>query len=275
MKQELNSICRFIPPARAEATINTINFVYEADAAAGAKSGMSTVYRIHYVTEGSGVVSCNGKHEQVEKGDIFFAFPAVNYSVSGGEDFRYMYISFIGIRANAELERLGIGTQNFVFRGFLDIYPFWSECIGVGGEVTDLISESVLLYTLSKIATWHRVMEKEEAVSASVQNATLVKNYIDNNFSDPGLSLEQIGQHFSYHKKYISSLFKRQFKIGVVEYIHTVRTNHAARLIEEGHNNVTEVALSCGFSDALYFSKVFKKMIGISPKKYMAGRQKE
>jgi two-component system response regulator YesN len=56
--------------------------------------------------------------------------------------------------------------------------------------------------------------------------------------------------------------------MGVNEYLRTLRINHAVFLIDHGIDSVKNVALLSGFSDPLYFSAVFKKHIGMSPKEY-------
>ena len=67
--------------------------------------------------------------------------------------------------------------------------------------------------------------------------------------------MEQISAAFSYHKKYLSAAFKKQFKVGVWEYLNIVRLNHAFALMENGHTSVQTIASLCGFNDALYFSR--------------------
>lgn len=265
----METICRFIPATKTSENIHIINFVYEAFPQNVSNNGPNPVYRIFYVVSGTGEVSCDGNYQTVNEGDVFFNFPAVSYEISSGENFQYMYISFVGIRANAELERLGINSKNFVFKNFNDLADLWLESIRDKNEIIDLTAEGVLLYTLAKIGTRTLYKEKETSQNVSIINYSLLKKYIDDNFADPDLSLEKLSAHFSYTKKYISTLFKKHFKIRFAEYINIIRINHACRLVEEGYTNVTLIAEESGFSDALYFSKVFKQKVGMSPKKYI------
>ena len=57
--------------------------------------------------------------------------------------------------------------------------------------------------------------------------------------------------------------------MGVSEYIATIRIQYACTLMEQGLSSVSDIALLCGFSDPLYFSKVFKKRMGISPRAHI------
>ena len=52
------------------------------------------------------------------------------------------------------------------------------------------------------------------------------------------------------------------------DYIRHKRIQKACEMITQGHN-VSETAYSCGFSDPNYFSKVFKKMVGVAPSDYV------
>ena len=96
------------------------------------------------------------------------------------------------------------------------------------------------------------------------------KAYIDAHFCDPTLCIEQVSDHFSYNKKYISTLFKKQMQVGISEYIRTLRLNRAAELLEAGEQSIAEIAYAVGFRDPLYFSKLFKLHTGRSPKKYLS-----
>ncbi|MBO5295154.1 MAG: helix-turn-helix transcriptional regulator, partial [Clostridia bacterium] len=72
-----------------------------------------------------------------------------------------------------------------------------------------------------------------------------------------------------YDAKYLSSLFKKKKGIAYTQYLRELRIRHAVFLIEEGIVSVKNAALLSGFRDALYFSKVFTSIQGITPKLYI------
>ena len=268
----MENICRFIPPNRTPEHIQTINFVYETSGRIANDSRPSPVYRIHYVTDGEGIVQCGDTEVRVKRGDVFFAFPAVCQTVRGNGDFRFLYISYIGIRASYEMERLGINRQNFVCRDFEELYDFWVNSIALDASIIDLAAESVLLHTLSQIGSRRKkepMRDESGEATALAENAQFVKQFIDEQYANPDLSGELISRQFSYHKKYISALFKKQFGMGISEYINTVRINHACSLMDKGGHSITEIAALVGFRDALYFSRVFKQRAGVSPSNYI------
>jgi two-component system response regulator YesN len=92
---------------------------------------------------------------------------------------------------------------------------------------------------------------------------------IDNEFNDHSLSITSIGEELSYHPKYLSQLFKKEVGAGFSEYLRNKRINYARALFDHGIDSIKNVALLSGFNDPLYFSSVFKKATGMSPKQYI------
>lgn len=264
----MDNICKFVPSASAHDVIKTIEFVLETERKNIARTSLA-FYRIYYVLSGSARITGDSIVQTVKAGDVFFVFPVMRYAIEGNEDFRYMYISFLGLRANELTDKFGITPRNFVFENMDALGPVWELGISQALEVADLSSEAVLLQTFAMIGS--RVLEKQEAkeISDSEERFLLVKKYIDENFTDIYFSLDKVSQEFSYNKKYISSTFKKYFKVGIQEYVNTLRINYACTLIEQNYTGIADIAFLCGVKDAMYFSKIFKKRVGLSPREYV------
>ena len=262
----MNNVCKFLPPPRTAHQLQTINFVYEKHPQGIPPCAHTTVYRVHLVTAGEGTVHLGRNAAHVKTGDIFFSFPALPFHVEADKNMQFMYISYLGIRAAAETERCGVRPDRFVFEDLEELEPLWKNALQTYEELTDLAAESVLLYTLSVIGS--RTLALATSPVAAVGNFNLVKAYIDEHFCDPALCVNSVGEYFSYNQKYISTLFKKQMKVGISEYIRTLRLNRATELLEKGGMSIAEIAHAVGFRDALYFSKLFKAHIGYSPKNY-------
>ncbi|MBQ8894385.1 MAG: helix-turn-helix transcriptional regulator [Clostridia bacterium] len=264
----MKNICRFVPGNQTPDVIRTLHFVYETQKTGEGQLKTATVARVYLVTEGHAAVMSSGVRKAVGPGDLFFILPSVAYVIEGDESFKYMYISFLGLRGSVILERLNINARNFYFPDFQALEPLWRQGIAMSNEFSDLISESVLLHTFAAIG--QRTAEnRENEVAAGADRFLLIKRHIDDHFSSPALSLESIAREFSYNKKYLSTAFKKYFKMGVTEYINAVRINHACVLIGENYTGVSDIAFLCGFKDAMYFSKVFKRITGQSPKDFI------
>ena len=262
------NICRFVPGNPLPDVIRTLHFVYETQRTREEKPCTAACARACLVTEGTATVQSNGVRKQVQRGDLFFILPAVTYLIEGDDRFCYLYISYIGLRAAVLAERLHITPQNFFFPDFSELEPLWRQGIAVRNEFSDLISESVLLHTFAAIG--ERTAEnRENRPVAGTENFLQIRRYLEEHFSDPALSLERLAAEFSYNKKYLSASFKKHFNLGVTEYLHILRINQACALMEEGYRGIGDIALLCGFRDAMYFSKVFRRRTGLSPKEYI------
>lgn len=264
------NICRFIPSHGSNDSVSIINYVLETKPQIYTGLKSNSIYRMHLVADGEGIFHIPGKTMHLQKGDLFFCFPAVSYAIESDEDFRYFYISYLGGRANAIMEQLHIQSSACLFHDFESLIDMWREGLSVNQGVSGLRSESLLLYTLSVLGD--RLLYKESKENGSNDTALIIKKYIDENFSDIDLSLQKIGQICSYNPAYISSLFKNTFKIGFSEYLNTVRIQHAYMLIEQGFTSIQNIAMLCGYRDPMYFSKIFRANFGISPRTYMANR---
>lgn len=94
------------------------------------------------------------------------------------------------------------------------------------------------------------------------------KMYISDNIMKP-MTLSDIANASFVSPAYLSALFKKQTGIALVEYINQSKIEKAKELMENGKKRVDEIALSLGFENIYYFSKVFKKVTGTSPSEYM------
>ena len=124
----------------------------------------------------------------------------------------------------------------------------------------DLFSESVVLYTLAHLST---VKKQQSDRMARILKIT------DENFTNPEFTLSSLAERIGYNAKYLSSLFNKGQGEPFTQYLRDLRLKRALFLMEQGIVSVKNIAILSGFGDALYFSKIFKQVYGISPKKYI------
>lgn len=91
--------------------------------------------------------------------------------------------------------------------------------------------------------------------------------YISKHFSEP-ITLEEVAQHVHLNPSYFSSSFKNAYGSSFKEYLNMVRVEESKRLLTNTDFPLISIAVSTGFEDQSYFSKVFKKYTGITPKQY-------
>lgn len=82
------------------------------------------------------------------------------------------------------------------------------------------------------------------------------------------IALQDIADVFEVSPNYLSQLFKKHMEIGISEYITTQKITESKHLLRETNLKIYEISDRLGFENAFYFSRVFKKTAGISPKDY-------
>lgn len=98
--------------------------------------------------------------------------------------------------------------------------------------------------------------------------AKQVKNWLDMNFTTP-ITFKIFQDIFGHSEKYISALFKAEFGISPSKYIGELRLDMAKKLMQTNPDILLkDVAEMVGYTDAFYFSRVFKSHEGISPSQY-------
>ena len=254
-----NNICKFTNYTFVEPLLIS-NFVLETNEETMRKGTVLSQNIVILVTAGKGNFSFNNKQHNYAIGNLFFGFEGEVFSALPSSETKYIYISFSGVRAEMLFKRFGITANNRFFSDFDGIIPIWSESLSRATEDTiDIAVESMLLYAFSRLSG-----------KANTQNSIIDKmiRISEENFSDSTLSLTTISEKLNYNSKYLSHLFKTNMGVTYSEYLKDLRIKYAISLFSHGIESVKNIAYLSGFSDPLYFSTVFKNIIGISPKEY-------
>lgn len=137
-------------------------------------------------------------------------------------------------------------------------------------------SESITVQTLiQNLFTWSNFVLQEFGKKISTKHSLIVENaisYIQQNFSDPALSVSSISEHLHLNYAYLCSIFKRDTNNTINQYIKQYRLIKSQELMRTGFDNISEIAIAVGFQNANYFSKCFKKEYGISPSDYLIAK---
>lgn len=109
---------------------------------------------------------------------------------------------------------------------------------------------------------------KKDYKNQIVANA---KQYIRNNYTKK-LSLNEVAAALGVSPNYLSSLFKKYSDCGFVDYVIQVKIHQAKEMMADQSLKIQEIADQLGFDNAFYFSKVFKRVEGCSPREYLGKR---
>lgn len=151
-----------------------------------------------------------------------------------------------------------------------------------GGAATDTILKinNMFLKSAQQINSLeelcYKLQELVEVFTESMFNYTPTKNneiikkamsYISDNFAS-NITLDDVARHVHLNPAYFSTIFKQSCGSSFKEYLNMVRIEESKRLLANTDYSVVDIAVTTGFMDQSYFSKVFKKYTGLTPKQY-------
>jgi len=98
--------------------------------------------------------------------------------------------------------------------------------------------------------------------------------YIKANYMNE-ITLEEVAKHAGFSPNYFSRLFKSEFNKSFIDYLTNIRVEVAKELVMEGDRNISDIAWAVGYHDPNYFTKVFKKNVGLAPSEYKEQKYNE
>jgi Response regulator containing CheY-like receiver domain and AraC-type DNA-binding domain len=163
---------------------------------------------------------------------------------------------------NSVLEELGSSPQ------FL-----YDSC----GDPQDILfsyknNEEIFEYLVRLLQT---VIEYREASSLKKYGSILVKakEYIIENYTDPDLSLQNIANYVNISPSYFSTIFSQEEGTNFIEYLTGIRLEKAKELLLCSNRKSSEIGYTVGYKDPHYFSYIFKKKLGQTPKEFRTSRK--
>ena len=112
-------------------------------------------------------------------------------------------------------------------------------------------------------------LSQEESAASICSVTRNVQDYILQHYNNPELTIEDIAQNLFQNYSYLCYCFKRDEGITINDYINQIRLSKALELFHSGVDNVGYVAEATGFNNAGYFSRKFKKYVGLPPSEYV------
>ncbi|MCP3763061.1 response regulator [Domibacillus sp. A3M-37] len=120
-------------------------------------------------------------------------------------------------------------------------------------------AKALLVFIIERLGEWRMNGMRSLLLKA--------KEYIDKHYHT-SISLEEVAEQIGISTYYLSRLFKERFQVTFIDYLKNTRLQKAKELLRDGTMPLKEITLNIGYKDPNYFSRFFKKEIGISPREY-------
>ena len=157
--------------------------------------------------------------------------------------------------------RLADDDEGNVKIAFLQAKYFYMGHIKNSELVMNALGDLIVSYLI--------VFRSNEEFSEPVEK---IRSSILRNYCRTDYALEDVMRSLPFHYDYLRKLFKKEVGVSPLEYMTALRMKSAETLLTAMWTNeysIMEVAQMCGYEDALYFSRVFKKYYGCAPTNYV------
>ncbi len=231
-------------------------------------------YLIHYIHSGKGIFQIGDTIHHLEAGNGFLICPDIVtfYQADAKEPWHYSWVGFHGLKAETYLAEAGLTEKNPIFKYTED--DFIENCfyemaeayyLKHGGDVKRLAYLYLFLYKLIQKNAKDLYYSTKESRNDAYVNEAL--QFIEMNYSRK-FTIDMLANFVGLNRSYLNSIFKEELGKNLQQYLIEFRILKACELLESDSLSIGDVSRSVGYSDQLLFSKVFKRIRGISPSEY-------
>ncbi|MFC5653242.1 AraC family transcriptional regulator [Paenibacillus solisilvae] len=234
-------------------------------------------HHILYITDGSGSMIVDGKHNSVIENDIFLYQPGVYHEIISNlsDPMKAIELKFITHDPSLinDLKQLPIRVSNastHIKRMFNSLVEealgkkmYFKESITV--KTIELLLQLLRSYSVSTHSRGEqniKLVFKENEIRNEMANNLL--KYIHKHFTQK-ITLEDLSVEFNINKEYLCRVFSKVFGISPIQYVINLRIEKAKELLTDSELSVTEISEVVGFNSIHYLSRYFSNKEGITP----------
>lgn len=230
-------------------------------------------FLIHYITKGKGIFRVGDREYLLGKGQGFLICPDIvtYYQADEAAPWSYSWVGFNGIKAEQYLKRAGISYDKPIFT--YDRDDFVKNCFddmieaGKNMKTKDIRLIGLLYLFLSQLMETSEDAREPECGDRSELYVKKAVEYVAMNYSRR-MSIAEVADYVGIDRSYLYSLAKKHLGMSLQEYLLQFRVNRACELLKTGSFTVGDISRSVGYEDQLQFSKIFRKLKGLSPREY-------
>ncbi|MBE5977316.1 MAG: AraC family transcriptional regulator [Paenibacillaceae bacterium] len=231
--------------------------------------GSYSGFLIQYTLDGLGMFESEGQTTILSPGDAFFiTFPdRSRYYLAENNSWKYFYIHFDGEMGQYFFQRIQAMTgKTFTIPNTSQaILLFLEEFQAVkSGKKYGRYDSGIFLYQFLTI-----LMRELETPIKSVKNACVedAAKWMQTNYKYQ-MGLSQMCRELDVSLPHLTRQFHLQTGLSPIKYLTSLRLEHALSLLLNTSMGLEAIATECGYSNSNYFSKVFRKNMGVSPAQY-------
>ncbi|MFS0726260.1 helix-turn-helix domain-containing protein [Paenibacillus sp. 1P07SE] len=160
-----------------------------------------------------------------------------------------------------EVKQLRPQNTEYVKQRFAALSELWSSRL----PYYELQGQAIVLELLALMS---RELDQSRHHPDKLHMVQHMQTYIETHYRER-ITLQQVADIIDRSPNYACHLFKQITGLGPIDYANQTRLNRARELLHQTDLTVAEVAHACGFTDPYYFSKLYKRVYGASPKQSM------
>lgn len=229
-------------------------------------------YILHYILSGKGIYRVGERTYKLKAGQGFLIEPeeVTFYQADEKEPWAYLWVGFAGAQSEMFLQDIGLNSNQHVFQS------------GHGEQLKRIVSDMLKNNTFSLTHQYHlqsllyeffAVLTRDvrmETVAEENRDSAYVKKavvFIQNNYFRK-IGVADVAEHVGVSRSYLYKIFVKNLQATPREFLTRLRLVRSKELLELTELSVEGVAMSCGYQDALVFSKAFKQEVGMPPSHY-------
>ncbi len=236
-------------------------------------------YVIHYILSGRGIFRFRDKEYRLEAGYGFLIQPEelAFYQADREDPWCYLWVGFAGSRAEEYLNSMGLNSRHPIFTcdRSEELYAVIKDMMehNTFGAANDLRRNGQLGVFLSIIAESAGVVTGDEEDKGN-QYVKKAVSFIQSNYCNP-IKVTDVAEYVCINRSYLYTLFQNYLGMSPQQFLTIYRLTRAKELLESTDYSIESIALSCGYSDAMVFTKAFRGLKGMSPSRYRKEAQRE
>ena len=225
-------------------------------------------WELTMVLKGSLTYIINNVSYHLEANDVILV-PAFSIRERPG-GFTAHYLSFNFTVYDNALLPTDILYKDAITSQIKNVFPLFTQKYILDRDQTPSLSSNYPRAKMTNILNFllFELME-EIAFNTKSPHVKNILHFIEDNLLSP-ISLEDISNHLHLSKEYTASIFKKEMKKTVMDFVNERKMLYAKELLQTVNISVSELSEMLGFESYGYFSRVFKKYYAISPSKYKA-----